>query len=284
MNLKKIYYTLPVFIRSSIQYFVDKLDNKIVDDFINNDYGKEYGITKKDRKIILSRILKILKNINSATSIQVLITLIKEILSIPINSKGVLIECGSFEGASTSVMSIGAKLINKKLIVYDSFEGLPDVESTKPRLYPYISVYGYYSKGMYSATEETVKTNLKLYGEIDNVIIRKGFFDETLPNHKEEISFIFMDVDLSSSTKTCIKYLWPKLNDNSFVYTDDACDMEVVNIWFDNNWWNKNLSQNAPGYIGGGCGLPITNNYSSLGFSFKNLDNKNYKKVSWLKY
>ena len=43
----------------------------------------------------------------------------KEILSIPINSKGVLIECGSFEGASTSVMSIGAKLINKKLIVYD---------------------------------------------------------------------------------------------------------------------------------------------------------------------
>ena len=39
---------------------------------------------------------------------------------------------------------------------------------------------------VYSATEETVKTNLKLYGEIDNVIIRKGFFDETLPNHKEE--------------------------------------------------------------------------------------------------
>ena len=28
MNLKKIYYTLPVFIRSTIQYFVDKLDNK----------------------------------------------------------------------------------------------------------------------------------------------------------------------------------------------------------------------------------------------------------------
>ena len=72
----------------------------------------------------------------------------KEILSMPINSKGVLIECGSFEGASTSVMSIGAKLINKKLIVYDSFEGLPDVESTKPRLYPYLSVYGYYSKGI----------------------------------------------------------------------------------------------------------------------------------------
>jgi len=210
MILKRLYYSIPTFIRSTLQYFIDKLDNRIVDDFIHNDYGKQYGVTKKERIIILKRILKILKNINSASSVQALVTLMKEILSIPPENKGVLVECGSFEGASTSVMSIGASLINKKLIVYDSFEGLPDEENTKPRLYPYLSVYGYYSKGMYSATEETVRNNLKLYGEIENVIFRKGFFEKTLPLHQEDISFIFMDVDLSSSTKTCIKYLWPK--------------------------------------------------------------------------
>lgn len=284
MLLKKIYYSIPHVLRNSIQYFVDKLDNRIVDDFINTNYGKEYGITKKDRIIILNRILKILKNINSASSIQALITLMKEILSIPVENNGVIVECGSFEGASTSVLSIGAKLTNRKLITYDSFEGLPDIENTKPRFYPYLSIYGYYEKGMYSSSEKTVRNNLMLYGEAESVIIRKGFFDKSMPNHTEEVSFIFMDVDLSSSTKTCIKYLWPKLNDNSFIYTDDACDMEVVKVWFEKDWWNKNLSQDPPGYIGAGCGLPISSKYSSLGFSFKNLDNTKYNKVRWLKY
>lgn len=284
MYLKKIYYSTPSSFRKLLQYFIDKLDNRIVDDFINTDYGNEYGISKIERKIIVKRILKILKNINSASSIQALVTLMKQILSIPKNSSGVIVECGSFEGASSCVLSIGAQLIDKQLIIYDSFEGLPDVENTKPRIYPYLSVYGYYAKGMYTATLETLTKNLKLYGEINNVIIRKGFFNKTLPKHKEKISFIFMDVDLSSSTKTCIKYLWPKLNNNAYIYTDDACDMEVVKIWFDKDWWNKNLSQVPPGYIGGGCGLPISNRYSSLGFSFKNLDSKKFNKVSWLKY
>ncbi len=47
MFLKKIYYSLPFFIQNSLQFLVSKLDNRIVDDFINQDYGKEYGLIKK---------------------------------------------------------------------------------------------------------------------------------------------------------------------------------------------------------------------------------------------
>ena len=284
MILKKFYYSMPIYIQNSVQYFVNKLDYTIVDDFIENNYGKEYGLMKKDRIVLINRILEILKNINSASSVQSLTTLLKKVISLPPVSSGVIVECGSFEGASTSVLSIGAKLVDRKLIVYDSFEGLPDVETNEPRYYPHLSVYGYYLKGMYSATEEKVAKNIKLYGEIVNVEFRKGLFEDTLKKHQERIDFIFMDVDLSSSTKTCIKYLWPKLNENSYIFSDDACDMDVVKLWFDKEWWNKNFSIDPPGYIGSGCGLPLTGDFSSLGYSFKNLDYKNYSRVNWLKY
>ena len=284
ISLKKIYFSIPISIRAILQYIINKIDNRIVDDFINGNYGSEYGLTKKERNELIRRINKILKNINSASSIQSLTILLKQILSIPKDTKGVIVECGSYEGASTCVLSIAAKLINKKLIVYDSFEGLPEREVDKPRFYPHLSIYGYYKKGMYAASLKNVEKNLKLFGEIQSVEFKKGLFENTMLDHNEEICFIFMDVDLTSSTKTCIKYLWPHLLDNSYVYTDDSCDMEVVKVWFDQSWWKENLNQDPPGYIGGGCGIPVSGDFSSLGYSFKNVNTDNYKKVNWLEY
>ena len=81
-----------------------------------------------------------------------------------------------------------------------------------------------------------------------------------------------------------LKYLWPYLLDNSYIYTDDACDIDVVKTWYDKEWWMKNLNIDPPGYIGGGCGIPISGSFSSLGYSFKNINVNNFKKVDWLEY
>ena len=213
MLLKRIYFTIPLTIRGLFQYIINKIDSRVVDEFINGNYGDEYGLTKKDRNELVLRINKILKYVNSASSLQSLTIILKQILSIPKEKKGVIVECGSYEGASTCVLSIGAKIVGKKLIVYDSFEGLPDLENDKPRYYPHLSIFGYYKQGMYSATLDKVERNIKLFGEIKSVEFKKGLFEDTMLKHKDEISFIFMDVDLTSSTKTCIKYLWPYLFD-----------------------------------------------------------------------
>ena len=54
------------------------------------------------------------------------------------------------------------------------------------------------------------------------------------------------------------------------MFSDDACDMDVVSIWFNNEWWQKNLNCDAPGYVGSGCGISLGGKYSSLGYSIKN--------------
>jgi hypothetical protein len=127
---------------------------------------------------------------------------------------------------------------------------------------------------MYKGALEEVKNNLKLYGEISVCEFRVGNFEESLKNHKEKIDFLFLDVDLTESTLLCIKYLWKKLRNNSYVYSDDACDLKVAAVWFDNKWWERNLNEKAPGYVGSGCGLPLRKTFSSIGYSYKTKFNK----------
>jgi hypothetical protein len=159
-------------------------------------------------------------------------------------------------------------MINAKLIIYDSLKGLPGSEKNIGiRKFPHLGFYGYYKKGMYKGSLDEVKKNIELYGELSVCEFRVGDFKKSLKKHKEKIDFCFLDVDLTESTKLCIKYLWKKIRNNSFIYTDDACDLKVVSVWFDNQWWNDNLNQNAPGYIGSGCGLPIQKSFSSVGYA-----------------
>lgn len=281
--LKKIYYKLPFFIQNILNKSASRFISSIEDDFVSNDYGNAFGLNKNDRIKIINRIRYNFTKIDSATSILSHLELVKKILSLSTNNNGYLVECGCYKGATSVTLSIAASITGRKLIIYDSFEGLPDddIEITK-RYYPHISLTGKYEKGMYSGNFNEVKNNLKIYGELDDTILRKGFFSESLKSHKERIDFLFLDVDLISSTKDCIVHLWKYINDESFIYTDDACDIDVVRVWFDDNWWLKNISSKSPGYVGSGCGLPLNSNFSSLGYTIKNPNVENYIKPEWL--
>lgn len=281
--LKKIYYRLPRILQDYINKSAAKFANNSLDEFIYSDIGKKYNLTSKDKIKIVKRIQTALGKVDSATSIDVQIEIGKKILDLEINNANYIVECGCFKGASSVALSIFSKIVDRKLIIYDSFQGLPfDNDKVEKRNYPHLKLTGKYTKGMYLATKKEVENNLTFFGERENVILREGFFNESLKNHSEKIDLLFLDVDLVESTKDCLKYLWHHLLNNSYVFTDDACDIDVVSLWFDNKWWRDNLNCEAPGYIGSGCGIPLGGKYSSLGYSVKNPDKNNYKKAFFL--
>ena len=286
--LKKIYYNLP----SQFQIYLSKLASKFIsspeENFLKSSIGNKHGLTINDKLLIIKKLKYSLVNINSATDLNTQILIMCKVLELNKAKNcntSTIVECGTFKGATAIALSIACKITNRKLIIYDSFKGLPNSErEIGKRNYPHLKFTGYYSKGMYSGSLEEVKKNMYIYGDLSVCEFRKGFFLNTLPKHKEKIDFLFLDVDLVSSTKDCIKYLWPYLSNNSYVFTDDACDMDVVKIWFSKEWWNKNLKIEPPGFVGSGCGLPINfNNFSSVGYTVKNPNKHLYKKVQWLK-
>lgn len=263
------------------------LEDSILYHFFSPEIGCKHGISAVSKKELLKGIKENCRNVPTGTVWIYHLILVTEILKLPPVSElpGDVIECGCWKGASTASLSLACTMVGRRLIVCDSFAGLPDSEADVVRNYPHLGVYGYYQEGMYEGKLDEVRGNVGKYGNLSVCDFKVGFFCETLPAIKSNIVFAFLDVDLTSSMRDCIRYIWPLLVDGGLIYTDDSCDMEVVRVWFDDAWWGEILGERAPGYVGSGCGLPVSPSFSSLGYAKKiTAIDKKYRQVPWLRY
>ncbi|MCW3076488.1 MAG: hypothetical protein JWO32_1097 [Bacteroidetes bacterium] len=170
------------------------------------------------------------------------------------NIEGDIVECGCWKGSSSSNLSIIAKLLGKKLIIYDSFEGLPDMEISDREA-------SKYNRGEYRGMQEEVKNNITNYGCIEVCEFRKGWFKDTLSSHSEKISLLFIDVDLEPSLNDCVKSLWPHLSNGAYLFTDECMFLNYIALFFSESWWKKNFNSTPPGLYGTGLGIPLLNLY-----------------------
>ncbi|MEZ5137612.1 MAG: hypothetical protein R2711_02175 [Acidimicrobiales bacterium] len=64
------------------------------------------------------------------TSYRAHLAMAAKLLGTSPKTKGVVVECGCFQGGATANLSILCDLVDRELIVYDSFEGLPPAEDS----------------------------------------------------------------------------------------------------------------------------------------------------------
>ena len=253
--------------------------------FLQPEIGHAYGVTPEVKLALLNEFKANTQRIPSATSWLYHVVLATEILAIPPEVAGGVIECGCWQGGSTANLSLACSLVNRRLAVCDSFDGLPADDKDVVHQYPHIQVFGYYQPGMYVGRLADVRQNIARWGKLEVCDFVPGFFADTLPSQSGPVAFAFLDVDLVSSMRDCLRYLWPRLVEGGLIYTDDSCDMEVVRVWFDDNWWQANLGLRAPGYVGSGSGLPLSPDFSSLGYARKTTDpTATFNRVNWLYY
>jgi O-methyltransferase len=152
----------------------------------------------------------------------------------------VVLEAGCFKGGSTAKLSLATKLIGRKLLVYDSFEGLPDVmDVEKDR----------FSQGEYSGALEEVKKNVGSYGSLEVCEFIRGWFDQTMPNLTEPVVVAFVDVDLRDSLETCLTYIYPRLVPGGAIFSHDGHLPICVDLMKDANFWNR-FKEPAPEFEG----------------------------------
>ena len=173
-----------------------------------------------------------------------ILTYIRTILSLPDHSRGVVVEAGCFRGGSTAKFSLAANIAKRTLVVFDSFEGIPDNNESHE-----INIFGgkaEFRKGSYAASLEEVQENVKKYGNIESCRFIKGWFENTMPTFKEEIAAIYLDVDLASSTRTCIKYLYPLLEQGGALYSQDGHLPLVLELVNDDKFWLNEVGCSKP--------------------------------------
>lgn len=230
----------------------------ILPKYFNNKTGKYYNIGFfKKIKLILKFFKNNIKTKSASNFIEHLV-MATEIMNMPSNIQGVVVECGSYKGGSTTNLSLICDLCNRKLEVFDSFEGLPEPKK-KDKIHTCMqnNCSETYNKGSYTGSLKEVKKNIQKYGCIAVCKFNKGYFEKTLPYFKEKTILVFTDADLLESTKTCIKYLWPLLNKNCCFFVHEAQHSSIVNLFFDNLFWEKEFNIKSPGLIGAGTGLGL---------------------------
>jgi len=278
------------FMRRMVRYELEKLaaepwSGALIADFIEGRSGEAYGISRSEKETMVEKFRRCNAGIPSGTSPLVHVALAREIMDVPPDVAGSVVECGVWKGASSASLSLVCERVGRKLWVCDSFRGLPD-DGLRRHEGLHTGVYGYYKEGMFAGALEEVRANIARYGCIEVCEMVEGYFADSLKTLRDPIVFAFLDVDLVSSTRDCLRHIWPLLVENAAVYTDDAGDLDVVKVFFDDAWWRETFGVSAPGYVGSGCGLPLNPKCSPLGYTRKRtrFDEAQWQRAPFLYY
>jgi O-methyltransferase len=166
------------------------------------------------------------------------------ILSVSRERKAVVVEAGSYKGGSASKLSRAARYAGRKFVVFDSFEGIPEHHEEHSK-----NIYGgdaYFPPGSYKGSLDEVRSNVARYGAVETCRFVKGWFDDTMPGFKEPVGVAYIDVDLESSTRTCIRYLFPLLVPGGVLFSQDGHLPWVINLLRDEKFWRDEVGAEPP--------------------------------------
>lgn len=202
------------------------------------------GLSIGERFRLITRVHRISRRLVCAHDETEAMAMIQSILELPPELEGVIVEAGCFQGGSAAKLSLAAQLTGRTLVLCDSFEGIPDNdESHGPSGHQGPLAF---EKGTFAGRLEEVRANITEHGEIGQCEFVKGWFDETLPQFRQPIAMIFLDVDLATSTRTCLRYLYPLLQPGCVLYSHDAAFPRVREVFADEPFWRDVVGAPMP--------------------------------------
>jgi O-methyltransferase len=222
------------------------------------EIGRPYDFGFRRKLNLILRFSRNLKKVPTESSWLEHIELASSVLQIPPSVSGDVIEFGCYKGGSSVNLSILCAATGRKLIVCDSFEGLPEPnEEDKVHYNLYRDHYDHYEAGRFAASLDEVKDNISQFGCIDVCEFSVGYFEDSLRSLHKKYVLAFFDADYVESLKPCVRKVWPNLRDRCRIYVHEATSLSLVSLFFDKKWWRDNLNSPAPGFVGSGTGLPL---------------------------
>jgi hypothetical protein len=190
------------------------------------------------------------RTIETGTSLRAHVAMAAKVFEVPADVPGVLVECGCWKGGTSTNLSLIASLCGRSLIVYDSFEGLPPPAPGDRWAHEVAT-------GAFHGDLDLVRANITRGGAIQCCELRKGWFADTLPQHREPIIAAYVDVDYQQSLHECVLHLWPHLVPAGLFFIDEFTRLDYCALFFSERWWRANFDRPPPGLLGTGSGVGV---------------------------
>jgi len=137
------------------------------------------------------------------------------------NIEGALAELGVFRGAFASL--INETFPDRKLYLFDTFESFNEEEYKSEQTKNYVPEGEGFRIAHARTSEELVLNNLPYR---KNCIVYKGLFPNSISEgekgvENEKFAFVSLDVDLEESTYQGLKFFYPRLTENGYIFLHD---------------------------------------------------------------
>jgi len=126
---------------------------------------------------------------------------------------GAVAELGVAEGKFSSI--INALLPDKRLYLFDTFEGFPDADL----VYEVENNYSNAKAGTYAGID--LKKVMEKMRTPENCVIRKGWFPDTSVGLEEQFCFVSIDCDLYQPIYAGLSYFYPRLVKYGYIFVHD---------------------------------------------------------------
>ena len=141
---------------------------------------------------------------------------IVELATKALEVEGDLVELGCYKGDTSLVLADIIKDSDKKLWIYDSFEGLPEKSAADES-----EIGKNFQKGELTVSKREVKERF-LRAELKVPVIKKAWFkDLTKEDLPEKIALAFLDGDFYESVKDSLKLVELKMVDGGVIVIHD---------------------------------------------------------------
>ena len=165
---------------------------------------------------------------------------------------GAFVECGVWRGGCSAVMAHVAHLAGngRKVWLFDSFEGLPEPTEIDGEM------AREFAQGHTAGRLKSIQQNVgpledvkalfnRLHIAPENVVVQKGWFQDTLPVAKNEIgdiAILRLDGDWYESTMCCLDHLYDSVVPGGYVILDDYRFWEGCQIAADEFLRNREIN------------------------------------------
>jgi O-methyltransferase len=150
---------------------------------------------------------------------------------------GDVAEFGVFKGSSAAKLSLACRAVAKRLLLFDSFEGLPEPEPDdvehqieRPRRF---------AKGEYAGSLAEVQDAVRSLGAPEVCEYFVGWFQDTTSDFSTELAVAFIDVDLTASTREAIAAAWPNVVPGGILFVHDATDAKLGALLESDEFWSS---------------------------------------------
>jgi O-methyltransferase len=192
------------------------------------------GLTCRERLAMLRSFVRCTNAVRGYHTLTEMLIVVDRVLARAGTPGPTVVECGTGKGASTAKLSLAVRAASGRLIAFDSFRGIPANDERHVGRDGRSLVF---RERAFAATLPSVRSVVERFGAPEVCRFEKGWFEETLPRLDGPVDVALLDVDLLSSTRTCLTALAPRMRPGGTILSHDGHIRAIADLLADDGFW-----------------------------------------------